>query len=224
MRPCDNAEELFLMVEVLYVDNHVLLVNKPAGLATQPIPTSDESLELLCKEWIKEQYQKPGNVFLHAIHRLDKPVSGIVLFARTSKALSRLNESMRSHEMQKVYLALVEGHLKDPEARLEHYLVHGDHYAHLATEKTPDAKRASLKYIVKEERNDCSLLEITLETGRYHQIRAQMAAIGHPVVGDSKYGSVKPYAKQGITLCHARFSFPHPISKEPLLYSVNCQF
>lgn len=204
------------MVEVLYVDNHILLVNKPADLATQPIPTSDESLELLCKEWIKEQYKKPGNVFLHAIHRLDKPVSGIVLFARTSKALSRLNESMRQHEMQKVYLALVEGHLKKSEGHLEHYLVHGDHYAHLATEKTAGAKRASLKYVVKEEKDDCTFLEITLETGRYHQIRAQMASIGHPVVGDSKYGSSKTYPKKGIALCHSQFSFPHPITKEQL--------
>ncbi|MBA3238694.1 MAG: RNA pseudouridine synthase [Parachlamydiaceae bacterium] len=208
------------MLEVLYVDNHILLVNKPAGLATQPSPTSDESLESLCKEWVKEQYKKPGNVFLHAIHRLDKPVSGIVLFARTSKALSRLNESMREHEMQKVYIALVEGHLKDSEGRLEHYLVHGDHIAHLGTEKTAGAKRASLKYIVKERKGDCSLLEITLETGRYHQIRAQMAAIGHPVVGDTKYGSFKVYPNQGIALCHARFSFPHPISKEQHSYAL----
>lgn len=205
---------------VLYVDNHVLLVNKPAGIATQPSPTSNESLELHCKNWVKEQYQKPGNVFLQPIHRLDKPVSGMVLFARTGKALSRLNGSMRAKEMQKVYLAQVEGHLLPLEGRLEHYLLHGDHYAHLATAETPGAKRASLTYVIKEHRKATMLIEISLETGRYHQIRAQMAAIGHPVMGDHKYGSKMPMAAGTIALCHARFSFPHPISHEMLSFAL----
>lgn len=206
--------------DVIYVDNHILLVNKPAGIATQPSPTSSESLELHCKNWVKRQYQKPGNVFLQPIHRLDKPVSGLVLFARTSKALSRLNSSMRAHEMQKVYLAEVEGDLIPLEGRLEHFLLHGEHYAHLTTPQTKGAKRASLSYIVREHRPSSTLVETSLETGRYHQIRAQMAAIGHPVVGDNKYGSKTLLAPEAIALCHARFSFPHPISKQILSFEL----
>ncbi len=206
------------MVEVLYVDNHILVVNKPAGIATQPSPTSDESLEQLCKDWVKKEYQKPGNVFLHALHRLDKPVSGIVLFARTSKALSRLNESMREKKMQKVYLAKVEGKLMPMQGTLTHYLVHGDHIALLVSESSPGAKRAVLHYTVKEHKLGISIVEIALETGRYHQIRAQMSAMGHPVVGDRKYGSSS--ALTSIELQHARFSFPHPITHEQLTFSI----
>ncbi len=206
------------MVEVLYVDNHILVVNKPAGIATQPSPTSDESLEQLCKNWIKQEYQKPGNVFLHALHRLDKPVSGIVLFARTSKALSRLNEAMRQKKMQKVYVATLEGKLHPLQGALVHYLVHGDHIAHVVTESSPGAKRAVLNYTVKEHKGGCSVVEIALETGRYHQIRAQMSAIGHPVVGDRKYGSSSESSGGSIKLRHARFSFPHPISQETLSF------
>jgi 23S rRNA pseudouridine1911/1915/1917 synthase len=209
------------MVEVLYVDNHILVVNKPAGIATQPSPTSDESLEQLCKEWIKKEYQKPGNVFLHALHRLDKPVSGIVLFARTSKALSRLNESMREKKMQKVYLAKVEGKLMPMQGTLEHYLIHGDHIAHLCSSSASGAKRAVLHYTVKEHRGGISVVEIALETGRYHQIRAQMSGVGHPVVGDRKYGSSSASLNGSIELQHARFSFPHPITHEQLTFSVN---
>lgn len=208
------------MVEVLFVDNHILVVNKPAGIATQPSPTSDESLELLCKNWIKQEYQKPGNVFLHALHRLDKPVAGIVLFARTSKALSRLNESMRQKKMQKVYIATLEGKLQPLQGVLEHYLVHGDHIAHLSTASAPGAKCAILHYVVKEHLGAFSVVEIALETGRYHQIRAQMSAIGHPVVGDRKYGSSTSFPEGAISLRHARFSFPHPISQEQLSFSL----
>lgn len=207
-------------VEVLYVDNHLLVVNKPAGIATQPSPTSEESLELDCKHWIKERYQKPGNVFLHPIHRLDKPVSGIVLFARTSKALSRLNASMRQREMQKVYIAHVEGILTPLEGMLEHYLTHGDHYAHLSSPTSKEAKRACLNYVVKEHRDSTSIVEISLETGRYHQIRAQMAAIGHPVIGDVKYGSTRQMPEGTIALSHKNFSFPHPVSRDRLTFSI----
>lgn len=208
-------------LEVLYVDNHILVVNKPAGIATQLSPTSDESLEQDCKEWVRERYQKPGNVFLHPIHRLDKPVSGIVLFARTSKALSRLNASMRSHEMQKTYIAHVEGLLEPLTGTLTHYLVHGDHYAHLSSPTDKEAKYACLHYQVKEHQKSSSIVGISLETGRYHQIRAQMAAIGHPVIGDVKYGSTQLLPSKKIALCHAHFSFPHPITKERLLFALN---
>lgn len=205
-------------VEVLYEDNHIFVVNKPAGIATQPSPTSHASLELDCKCWLKEQHQKPGNVFLHPIHRLDKPVSGIVLFAKTSKALSRLNASMRAHEMQKVYTAHVEGLITPLEGVLEHYLTHGDHYAHVSSPKSKDAKRACLSYIVKEQQDSISIVEISLQTGRYHQIRAQMAAIGHPVIGDVKYGSTRPMPEGTIALSHTKFSFPHPTTREKMTF------
>lgn len=208
------------MVKILFVDNHLLVVDKPAGVATQPSPTSSESLELLCKNWVKERFQKPGNVFLHALHRLDKPVSGIVLFARTSKALERLNEAMRKKQMQKTYLATLEGKLHPLQGTLEHYLVHGDHMAHLATATTPGAKLAVLRYSVKEYQGNFSVVEISLETGRYHQIRAQMAAVGHPVVGDAKYGGDTAYPKGAIALRHACFSFPHPISQALLTFNL----
>lgn len=205
---------------IIFEDNHILLVNKPAGIATQPCPTSDESLEKLCKNWIKIRDQKPGNVFLQPIHRIDKPVSGLVLFAKTSKALSRLNESMRARQMQKVYLARVEGLVLPTEGRLVHYMTHGDHYAHIVSEGSPLAKRAVLNYCLKQQDKDSALLEIHLETGRYHQIRAQMAAIGHPILGDLKYGSKRTMPKGTIDLCHQRFSFPHPITKEMLTFSL----
>lgn len=224
MKPYDNAmpqTKRDTMLDILYVDNHVLVVNKPAGIATQPSPTSDESLELLCKNWVKEKYQKPGNVYLHALHRLDKPVSGIVLFARTSKALSRLNESMREKKMHKTYVGLVEGIVTPEEGTLKHYLTHGDHFAHLASPSTPNAKCACLHYKVKEVKKSSSLVEVYLETGRYHQIRAQMSAIGHPIIGDMKYGSTVPMATGIIALCHSRFSFPHPISHEQLSFSLD---
>jgi 23S rRNA pseudouridine1911/1915/1917 synthase len=208
------------MLDILYVDNHILVVNKPAGIATQPSPTSDESLELLCKNWIKETYKKPGNVFLHALHRLDKPVSGIVLFARTSKALSRLNQAMRDKKMHKTYTGLVEGSLTPLTGTLEHYLTHGDHIAHIVSPSTPTAKRARLSYTVKQTLPFASLVEISLETGRYHQIRAQMSAIGHPIIGDTKYGSSMTLTSGNIALCHSHFSFPHPISNEILSISL----
>lgn len=209
------------MVEVLYSDNHILVVNKPAGLSTQPSPTSDDSLEVQCKAWLKNEFNKPGNVFLHALHRLDKPVSGIVLFARTSKALSRLNEAMRARQMQKIYLAILEGTFSSDRGHLEHYLIHGDHYAHVGLKKNPQAKYASLHYKVIAREQNQTEVEIQLETGRYHQIRAQMAAIGHPVLGDRKYGSQIPFPNEGIALHHAKFIFPHPISRTPIV--VNSQ-
>lgn len=207
-------------IEILYVDNHILVANKPAGLATQPTPTSDDSLELYCKNWVKNKYQKPGNVFLHALHRLDKPVSGIVLFARTSKALSRLNESMRKKEMQKVYMATLEGKLQPQHGTLQHFITHGDHIACLSSASNPEAKCAILHYEVKEYQEKFSLVEVRLETGRYHQIRIQMSSMGHPVVGDRKYGSTTRLSEGAIALRHIRFSFPHPVLDEQLSFTI----
>lgn len=204
-------------LRIVYCDNHVLVVDKPAGILTQPSGTDQISIEALAKQWIKEQYNKPGNVFLEAVHRLDKPVSGIVLFARTSKALSRLQALMRDKNAQKQYLAVVEKEFKEPTGVLEHYLIHDDYQATVVSKNTQDAKLARLKYRVIKSQNNLSLVEIDLETGRYHQIRVQFATIGHPIVGDTKYGSKVHYVPGEIALNHHCLTLIHPITHEQLI-------
>lgn len=203
-------------VEILYEDNHLLAVNKPAGLLTQPSGTSQVSLEALCKVWIKEKYQKPGNVFLEAAHRLDKPVSGVVLFARTSKALPRLHALLRERKASKIYLALVERPPDPPEGILEHALLHEEHQARVVPTGTPQAQLARLRYKLIRKAKQGYLLEIELETGRYHQIRAQLAAIGLPIIGDSRYGSNKSLSVDQIALHHLRLEITHPVTQAQL--------
>lgn len=205
MKLSDNAE-------VIFCDNHLLVANKPGGLLTQPDASGQPSLEDIAKTWVKHEFKKPGNVFLHAIHRLDKPVSGLVLFARTSKALSRLNEQSRNHEIQRVYLAEVEGILPMKEGRLDHYLIHGEHEALVVKQTTPGAKHARLQYQVIRFLPHSTIVSIELETGRYHQIRAQFGAIGHPIKGDTRYG-----AKHNATIIHLhchKLAFKHPVTSE----------
>ncbi len=192
-------------MHVVFCDNHILIVDKPAGLATQP------DLEERAKIWVKERFNKPGNVFLHAIHRLDKPASGLVLFARTSKALSRLNMLMREHKISKTYMCRVHPIPSLLESDLEHMLVHGDHRAIVSS----SGKKAHLHYRVIDA---SGLLEVKLYTGRYHQIRAQLAAIGAPIVGDAKYGSQRPWEK-GIALLHVQLLFPHPVTGAMMKFS-----
>lgn len=209
---------------LLYEDNHQLVVHKPAGLLTQPSGTDQESMESLAKTWIKTHYQKPGNVFLEAVHRIDKPVSGIVLFARTSKALSRLNVAMRDKQSHKMYLALVDGTLISPEGVLEHYLCHDEHQARISHKNDPNGKLARLHYRVRQQKHNHALLEIVLETGRYHQIRAQLAAIGHPIIGDNKYGSRQSFGGNAIALHHTLLQIPHPILGTPQRFESPCPF
>jgi 23S rRNA pseudouridine1911/1915/1917 synthase len=201
-------------LEILFEDNHQIVVNKPAGVLTQPDDTGNESLEELVKAWIKIKYNKQGNVFIGTVHRIDKPVSGVVLFARTSKALSRLNDSMRQKQAHKMYLATVEGRVVDSQGTLEHYLVHDDYHARVTHSKDPAGKLCRLHYRVLDQKADTAVVEIILETGRYHQIRAQMSAIGHPVVGDRKYGSRQRHQDDAIALHHYRLQIPHPITGE----------
>ncbi|MBI2810901.1 MAG: RNA pseudouridine synthase [Candidatus Melainabacteria bacterium] len=203
-------------MQVVYVDNHLLIVNKPAGLATQPHPGSTDSLLEQAKAWIKKEFKKPGNVFLEPIHRLDKPVSGLVLFARTSKALSRLQEMMRERQIEKTYFAWVEGIFPQDKGALEHYLVHDEHKARVVKASHPEGKIARLHYSVLKQEKNRSLVKIELETGRYHQIRVQCAAVGCPVVGDEKYGSEASYKKEGIALHSGCLVLQHPVTKEPL--------
>lgn len=206
-------------LDVLYEDNHIIAVNKPAGLLSQPTDQENDSLETRVKAWIKEKYQKPGNVFVGVVHRLDRPVSGIVIFAKTSKALSRLNELIRSKEMQKIYCALVEGIPSKKKDTLEHFLKHDDHCSFVSNENDKEAKPARLHYQIIKEFNKAALLQIILETGRYHQIRCQCAAVGHPIAGDSRYGAKKdlnlaPNLPQGaIALHHQQLNLTHPVTK-----------
>jgi 23S rRNA pseudouridine1911/1915/1917 synthase len=214
----------FDSAEILFCDNHLLVAAKPSNMLTQPDHSDAMSLEAWAKEWVKKEFQKKGAVFLHCIYRLDRPVSGLVLFARTSKALSRLNEQMRNLEIQKIYVAEVEGILPKGEAeRLDHYLIHGDHRAIIAKEGTPGAKHARLQFEVIHSKAQTSYVRIELETGRYHQIRAQFSATGHPIVGDRLYGSKTGDSKE-IRLHCFEISFQHPVTKEQLSFTTPAPF
>lgn len=197
--------------EIIYCDNHLLVLNKPAGLLTQPNQTASDSLEAFGKCYLKERFNKPGNVFLEAVHRLDRPVSGIVLFARTSKALSRLNEAQRQGHFLKEYLALAEGNLSSGE--WIDYLRHDSNRA----VADPNGKRCRLTFNSLQQKDRCTLVKIVLETGRYHQIRAQFALRGHPLVGDKKYGS--SISTEMLFLHHCTLGFSHPVTGEHLKFS-----
>jgi 23S rRNA pseudouridine1911/1915/1917 synthase len=206
-------------VEIIFVDNHLIVIDKPAGISTQSHDAP--GLEEQVKNWIKNKYKKPGNVFLQPVHRLDKSVRGLVLFARTSKALSRLQEEMRNQRIEKTYFAEVEGIVLQKEATLEHYLVHEDFRARIA--HPPFGKRALLSYrlLSSDLVKQTSSLEIRLQTGRYHQIRAQLSAIGHPILGDAKYGSKRSYKAGAIALHHGCLSFMHPVTREKCLFKTS---
>ncbi len=205
-------------MEVSFVDNHLLIVMKPAGLLTQPDDTGGDNLLDIAKAWVKREFQKPGNVFLEPIHRLDKQVGGLVLFARTSKALSRLNQMMRERKIHKTYRALVEGEPAQTDGVLEHYLCHDNYRARVVSSHHSGAKLARLTYRHLAFTETQTLLEVQLETGRYHQIRAQFAAIGCPIVGDQKYGSTSRWKEGEIALHHTRLELTHPVSGVALVY------
>ncbi|MBQ7631506.1 MAG: RNA pseudouridine synthase [Paludibacteraceae bacterium] len=204
---------------VLYEDNHIIAANKTCNEIVQGDKTGDTPLSEIVKVYIKEKYNKPGEVFLGVPHRLDRPTSGVVLFARTSKALTRLNEMFKSHEqIQKTYWAIVQGTPTQSEARLENYLVRNEaqNKSYIAKTGAKDAKLAILSYRTLAKGEHYSLLEINLETGRHHQIRCQLAAIGHPIKGDLKYGAKRSNPDGGICLHARQIAFIHPVSKQPL--------
>ena len=207
--------------EVLYIDSHLLVLNKPHGLLTQPTDRELSSLETWGKDYLKEKFNKPGNVFLEALFRLDRSASGIVVFARTSKAIGRLQESLREGKIKKSYLAWVEGHLQKNQDLLKDYLIHDSFRAIEGNPKDPRSKEAALSYRVLKEKEDQSLLDIDLLTGRYHQIRFQFSKRGCPILGDRKYGSRCNFSRDAIALLHYRFQIPHPISQETLLFELS---
>lgn len=212
-----SDHDLPMNIDVLYHDNHLLAINKPAGLLTQPSGTDKDNLEDRAKAYIKAIKNKPGNVFLHAVHRLDRVVSGGVLFACTDKALSRLNADMRARKFTKIYHAVVLGAPPLPEGSLRHFLIHDSYRAKLATEGSRNAKECLLDYKTLQQSSQHTLLSIQLHTGRYHQIRAQLAAIGCPILGDEKYGSQIRLPNHAIALHHAQLTIVHPVSKQPVV-------
>lgn len=204
-------------MEVLYEDNHIIAVNKTCNEIVQGDKTGDTPLSEIVKAYIKEKYNKPGEVFLGVTHRLDRPTSGVVLFARTSKALTRLNEMFKSHEqIRKTYWAIVQGCPKVPEARLENWLTRNEQLnkSFIAKPGAKESKLAILSYKSLVRGEHYTLLEINLETGRHHQIRCQLAAIGCPVKGDLKYGAKRSNPDGGICLHAWKIEFIHPVSKE----------
>lgn len=198
----------------LYEDNHIIVVAKEPGEIVQGDKTGDCPLSETVKAYLKEVHNKPGNVFCGVVHRLDRPVGGVVVFAKTSKALSRLNEMLRNGKIHKTYWALVEGHPKKDEELLENFLVTNQklNKTFVAPHDSKDAKLARLRYRVLARGTHYSLLEIELLTGRKHQIRAQLAAIAHPIKGDLKYGSRRSNPDGSISLLARRIEFEHPVS------------
>ena len=205
-------------MKVVYEDNHIIIVNKSSGEIVQGDKTGDKPLSDIVKEYIKEKYNKPGNVFLGVVHRLDRPVSGLVVFAKTSKALSRLNDMFRTGDVHKTYWAITKRCDIAPEGTLTDWLTRNERqnksYAH--AKEVPGAKKAILKYKVRSVSDNYMLLEVTLLTGRHHQIRCQLAHMGCPIKGDLKYGAPRSNPDGSISLHSRRVEFVHPVSKEQI--------
>jgi 23S rRNA pseudouridine1911/1915/1917 synthase len=206
-------------VDVIYEDNHLLVVNKPAMLATMGVSDDAASLLTMAKQYVQRKYQKPGNVYLGVVSRLDAPVTGLVLLARTWKAASRLSEAFRARRVEKTYLAAVEGRPTPACGTLEHYLRKDERHrkVHVTHAAQPEAQLARLSYRVVQADEQVSLVEVSLETGRKHQIRVQFAKAGHPIVGDRKYGAAAPFSR-GIALHAWRLAIDHPVRREPMRF------
>ena len=201
---------------VVYEDNHIIVVNKTASEIVQADKTGDTPLSETVKQYLKEKFQKPGNVFLGVTHRLDRPVSGLVIFAKTSKALTRLNEMFRAGEVKKTYWAVVKNAPKESEGELVHFLVRNEkqNKSYAYDKEVPNSKKAVLDYRLIGRSENYYLLEVDLKTGRHHQIRCQLAKMGCPIKGDLKYGSPRSNPDGSICLHARRVRFVHPVSKE----------
>ena len=202
-------------MNILYEDNHVIAMIKPPGLATMGLPEGEKTLFTQTKAYIKEKYAKPGEVYLGVVSRLDVPVSGVVLFARTSKAAARLNEQFREHTVEKIYAALVEGIIMPAEAECVDWLCENGRHRKIVPAQSVGGKESKLRYRTLRRIGQCSLIEIQLETGRKHQIRVQLAGHGFPIRGDFKYGAKLSFPK-GIALHAWKLTFLHPTTKEPI--------
>jgi 23S rRNA pseudouridine1911/1915/1917 synthase len=208
-------------LQILHEDNHIIVVNKRVGDIVQGDKTGDKPLSDVVKEYIKDKYNKPGEVFLGVVHRLDRPTTGIVVFARTSKALTRMNELFSNRETQKTYWAIVKNKPQNSEDKLVHFLKRNEKNntskAHL--KEVPESKKASLSYKIIKKLDHYFVLEIDLHTGRHHQIRAQLQAIGCPIKGDLKYGFDRSNPDGGIHLHAKKLVLTHPVSKEIIIFT-----
>ena len=215
MKTLSNKNNL----QVLYEDNHIIAVNKRVGDIVQGDKTGDKPLSDVVKEYIKDKYNKPGEVFLGVVHRLDRPTTGIVIFARTSKALTRLNELFANRDTHKTYWAVVKNKPQQSSGTLVHYLVRNEksNTSRAHAKEVPNSKKASLEYKTIRELNTYTALEILLHTGRHHQIRSQLSAIGSPIKGDLKYGADRSNPDGGIHLHARQLEFIHPVSKENIV-------
>jgi 23S rRNA pseudouridine1911/1915/1917 synthase len=205
-------------LQILHEDNHIIVINKRVGDIVQGDKTGDKPLSDIVKEYIKDKYNKPGEVFLGVIHRLDRPTSGIVVFAKTSKALARMNEMFSKRETQKTYWAIVKNKPEKIQDKLVHYLKRNEknNTSKAHVKEVPDSKIASLDYTIIKELTSYFALEINLHTGRHHQIRAQLSAIGSPIKGDLKYGFDRSNPDGGIHLHARKLVFTHPVSKKSI--------
>ncbi|MCE9596879.1 MAG: RluA family pseudouridine synthase [Spirochaetia bacterium] len=203
---------------IIYEDNHLLVIDKPAGILSQADGTKRDDVLTLCKAYIREKYKKPGDVFLGLVHRLDFEVSGVMVIARTSKAAARLSEQFRNRTVQKFYEAVIQGKMDPPRGRLEILMRkdEGRRLARTAEEDDYDAKPASLSYRTLQKYGQRSLIEIELESGRFHQIRFQFSEDGHPIVGDTRYGGSP--ARSGLALRAVRLVLDHPTLKDSMTF------
>ncbi|MCH5247142.1 MAG: RNA pseudouridine synthase [Muribaculaceae bacterium] len=211
-------------MKIVYEDNHLLVVDKSPGEIVQGDKTGDKPLLETLKDYLKEKYNKPGNVFLGLVHRLDRPVGGLVIFAKTSKALSRLNEMLRKGEIKKKYYAITRNRPPKETDELVSYLVSREknNKTYLSTQENSDAKEARLIYKLVNSSDNYYLLEIELLTGRKHQIRVQLSSIGVPIRGDLKYGDKRSNHDGSISLLSHQLDFIHPVSKQAMHFKVDC--
>lgn len=205
-------------LQILHEDNHIIVINKRVGDIVQGDKTGDKPLSDIVREYIKEKYSKPGDVFLGVVHRLDRPTSGIVVFARTSKALERLNKMFSERETQKTYWAIVKNRPAKNEGNLVHFITRNEknNTSKAHAKEVNNSKKASLDYKIIKQLNNYFVLEINLHTGRHHQIRAQLSAIGSPIKGDLKYGFDRSNPDGGIHLHARKLNFVHPVTKEDI--------
>ena len=202
-------------LEVLYEDNHIIVVVKPFYIPTQEDSSKDNDMLTIIKDYIKEKYNKPGNVYLGLVHRLDRPASGVMVFARTSKAASRLSDEVRNRTIKKTYLAIVHGKTKEQEKLVDY--ISKDNKTNNSYIDKKSGKESILTYtrLKYDEKDDVSLIKVELETGRHHQIRLQMSNIGHPLYGDQRYGTQD---KKQLALYAYKLEFTHPVTKEQMTF------
>lgn len=206
-------------MEILYEDNHIIVVHKPQGVPSQEDSSGDKDMLTMVKEYIKEKYNKPGNVFVGLVHRLDRPTGGVMVFAKNSKSAARLSEQIANGEMDKTYFAVVNGRMASNSGKLVNYLKKdtSQNKVAIVPQFEEGAKKAELTYSVLQRKENCSLVKIKLATGRSHQIRVQFAAIKHPLIGDNKYGKAE---KVMLNLYAVELGFFHPTTKQKMVFRV----